>query len=89
MPRVAYSPEALAARRVRLDAEREKHTNYDNPNQVLTLQQVRRLNSISMDALRKLIAAGELRVVRLSARRRGITVGENRRYQQRRMSKAG
>jgi hypothetical protein len=83
-----YTPEELAAKRARINAEHEKHTDYDNPNQVLTLLQTARLNNVSLSNIRERIEAGELRTVQLSARRLGITVRENQRCQNRRMRKA-
>jgi hypothetical protein len=55
-------------------------------DRMLTFDEWCQLNSFSASTGQRLIASGEGPVfVRLSARRKGVTVGENRRWQQGRM----
>ena len=78
-----------AERRAKQHADREALTQYTNDNQVLTIAQWCALNSFSVPAGKRVIASGEgPPVVLLSARRKGIRVGDNRRWQEARIRSA-
>lgn len=84
-----HTAKELAALRARQHAEREARTDYQNDNQVLTFRQWCALNNFGSTTGKRVIAAGGVDVVQLSAKRIGITVGANRQYQARRTRKAG
>jgi predicted DNA-binding transcriptional regulator AlpA len=67
----------LAEQRAHRAAKREASTQYDNPRQVMTLDQVARLDGTSKPTLLRQIAAGTgPKTIRLSTRRVGVTVGD-------------
>jgi hypothetical protein len=55
---------------------------YQNDNQVLTFRQWCLLNGFSVSTGRRIIERGEVIVTQLSPRRIGISVGNNRRWQE-------
>jgi hypothetical protein len=63
-------------------AERERYTQYDNDDQVLTFDQWCRLNNFSTTTGKRVLGSGACRYVKLSAKRKGITIRDNREYQQ-------
>jgi hypothetical protein len=72
----------LDALRVRREAAREASTDFTNDNQVLTHTQWCALNNFSGATGKRIIASGEgPPIIRLSARRYGISVGANRKWQ--------
>jgi hypothetical protein len=79
----------LVALRAKREANRERYTDYDNPNQVLAFKQWCRVNKFSDSTGKRVLASGACKYVMLSERRIGITVGANREYQQNRTKKAG
>jgi hypothetical protein len=78
-----------STRRTARRTEREASTDYQNDHQVLTFDQWCRLNNISGSTGKRVLASGHCEFVQLSERRLGITVGANRKYQQRMTRKAG
>lgn len=79
----------LNSRSAKLAAKRDASTDYENPNQTLTFDQWCRLNNISRSTGKRVLGAGLCEFVRLSPKRIGITVGQNRKYLARCAQKAG
>jgi hypothetical protein len=79
----------LKALRAKQHAVREASTDYENPNQVLTHNQWCALNNFSPSTGKRVLANGLCEYVQLSARRIGVTIAANRKYQQRMIRKAG
>jgi hypothetical protein len=71
------------AERAKREAERARIAQYQNDNQVLTFFQWCLLNSFSEATGRRVIASGAGPIVtELSPRRFGVTIGNNRAWQQ-------
>jgi predicted DNA-binding transcriptional regulator AlpA len=91
-PKTPLTKEQLAARlagRERGRANREALTDYQNPNQVLTVKQVAALEGTSeITLLRKIKANKGPRTIRLNARRIGIRVCDYIEWQEARMREA-
>lgn len=83
--RTAYTPEALQALRARQHEQRESRTRYHDPRQVLTIPQAAALDGVSVPTMNRAIASGAVRTIQVSARRRGIRVGDYWEWQERRI----
>jgi hypothetical protein len=67
-------------------ALRDAQTDYNNPDQVLTMPQFDRLNSLSVTQRKRIFRAGNgPPVVQLSDHRVGVRVRDNRAWQQARL----
>jgi hypothetical protein len=75
------TPAEREAELARRDAELARIAGYTNPDQVLTFEQWRLLNSLSKATGQRILNSGPpvgLIVTELSVRRRGVTIGNNR-----------
>jgi hypothetical protein len=89
MARHKLTKKELAERRARRHAKRETSTNFANDDQVLNFPQWCALNGFSEPTGKRVLASGDgPPVVWLSARRRGVRVGDNRRWQEARIRSA-
>jgi predicted DNA-binding transcriptional regulator AlpA len=76
------------AERRRRQSERDRALHLDNDHRVLTFRQWCELNGFSAATGRRLINTGEGPIItQLSSRRIGITIGNNRRWQEARARK--
>jgi len=75
----------LAKQRAQQHVQREASTQYQNDDQVLTFKQWCALNSFSVPTGNRVLKRGGPPVVYFSARRRGVRVGDNRKWQESRM----
>jgi hypothetical protein len=62
--------------------EREQFKSFDNPDAVMTFDVWCRVNSFSHSTGKRVLGSGACRYVQLSEKRKGITVRDNREYQQ-------
>jgi hypothetical protein len=70
-----HTKKELAALREKQHARREANTQYDNPNQIMTLAQTAARHQVSLATLTRRIKDDKrLRTIQLSARRKGIRV---------------
>jgi len=84
MPRRAYTKKELLERRARRHVQREANTQYDNPQQVLTIEQWARLAGFSYSTARRVLASGDgPPLLRISARRYGIRLSDHHKWQER------
>jgi hypothetical protein len=84
MPRRAYTEKELIERRARRHATREINTQYQNPNQVVTIDQWAKLAGFSYSTARRVLASGDgPPLLRISARRYGIRISDHLRWQER------
>jgi hypothetical protein len=69
------------ARHAQQRARKADRAMRDNPDRVLTVQEWAKLNNISDDTGRRIIARGEVEVLQLSAKRIGIRLSANKAWQ--------